>query len=111
MNGTQRERLIAAADQLDCLYEGSEHIPTDLFHDRDFRVGLVRPECTRVSDMADLHAVAHFFYGGAAEVFLTMGPAVLPLLSPLLRQVADSPTDGALTAALALADHILEQKE
>ena len=104
IHGSERERLIEAADHLDYLYEGSKHIPTDLFHSAINR-GWV------LDRAPDSRPVAQFLYGGAAEVFLTMGPAALPLLSPLLRQVADNPTDGTVTAALTLADHILKQKE
>jgi hypothetical protein len=99
-------RLIEAADYLDHLHAGSKHIPTDLIHDRDFRVGLV---CTQTQ--SPTQTVAQFFWGGAAEVFLALGPASLPLLSQLLRDECkwNRAFDGASSraAALALADHIL----
>jgi hypothetical protein len=99
-------RLNAAADHLDWLYEGAKHIPSDMIHDRDFRMGMVR---------ADQWKVAQFFYGGAAEVFLTLGPDVLPLLSKLLRTTAASHLCNLGTetadAVVALADHILKAKE
>lgn len=101
-----RAWLTSAADHLDYLYEGARHIPTDLVHDRDFRMGLVR---TREDDGHHTRDIALFFYGGAAEVFMTLGPAALPLLATLLRTEAGhaAPTDGAVQ----LADHILKIKE
>jgi hypothetical protein len=58
--------------------------------------------------------VALFFYGGAADVFLTLGPAVLPLLAMTLRKTAAEhsgvPSETVM-AALALTDHILKAKE
>ena len=118
---TPTERLTLAADRLDHLHEGAKHIPTDLIHDRDFRMGLVRTQQVEV---------AQFFYGGAAEVFLTLGPAVLPMLAKLLRAEvksvkASESIHGILTrpsgdqpqyldstvAALAFADHILKTEE
>lgn len=102
-------RILAAADHLDYLHEGSRHIPTDLIHDRDFRVGLV---CTRNQQVGQ--TVAQFFYGTAAEVFMTLGPACLPLAATLLRAVAagslDVPSDVTMSA-YRLADHILKIKE
>lgn len=95
-----KARLTEAAEHLDWLYEGAKHLPSDLVHDRDFRMGLVRSEN---------RSVAQFFYGGAAEVFMTLGPDVLPLLSTLLRSEAGriTPTYGSVQ----LADHIIATKE
>jgi hypothetical protein len=101
-------RLNEAADHLDWLYEGARHIPSDLIHDRGFRMGLV---CTRNQQPGQ--TVAQFFYGGAAEVFLTLGPEALPLLSKLLRTTAASyfvNLPETAKAVVALADHILKAK-
>lgn len=103
-------RLNEAADHLDWLYEGAKHIPSDLIHDRGFRMGLV---CTK--DQRPGQTVAQFFYGGAAEVFLTLRPEALPLLSKLLRITAASHLCNLGTetadAVIALAGHILKAKE
>jgi len=107
-----KARLTEAADYLDHLYGGSKHVPADLMHDRDFRRGLVRP--TASAEVTDVHPVAQFFWGGLPEVFLALGPAALPLLSKLLRTQAEErsgvPSQSDM-AAIALADHILAQKE
>lgn len=123
---TPTERLNRAAYRLDHLYEGAKHIPTDLFHDRDFRVGLVNSESHEPGP-----SIAQFYWGGAAEVFLALGPAVLPMLAKLLREEArnvamSESINGLLAqnrsdaqpsylasalAALAFADHILNTEE
>lgn len=100
-----KARLLEAADNLDHLHEGSKHIPTDLVHS-DATRGLVK--------CADrVQPVALFYFGGAAEVFLTLGPAVLPLLAQTLRKAAEDhfgvPSETVL-AACDLADHILKEK-
>lgn len=102
-------RLTEAADYLDYLYEGAKHIPTELFHDRDFRVGLIHTEQSGGMHHSE---VAQFFYGGAAEVFLTLGPAALPLLAQLLRSEAEGTSIGRPVNfnAKILADHILKAK-
>lgn len=97
-------RLNEAADYLDYLYEGAKHIPTDMFHDEE-RKGLVRTQ---------QREAAVFFYSGAAEVFLTLGPAALPVLAGWLRATARvySGVPGErIQAALAFADHVLKTKE
>ena len=112
-----KSRLEEAADYLDHLYEGSKHIPTDLFHPEDER-GIV------LSMSPSAHKpVAQFFWGGATEVFLALGPVALPLLSRLLRteaagsagdEIHDArcvPEECTGVAAVALADHILKAKE
>lgn len=125
-----KARLTEAADYLDYLYEGSKHIPAEAFHDKHRR-GVVR------AFQADPHSpepaalVAQFFYGGAADVFLALGPGALPLLSALLRHEAadvamcdainerDPDNDGktrvlyrdATSSAMALAAYILKAKD
>lgn len=103
-----KARLTEAADHLDWLYEGARHIPTDLIHDRDFRVGLVRS-----GDLDPDRPVAQFFWGGAAEVFLTLGPDALPILASMLRSEADAIDIGRSVNfnAKILADHVLNTKE
>ncbi len=96
-----KETLNAAADRLDRLHEGSEHIPDGIMHDREFRRGLVRTETERV---------AQFYYGGAAEVFIALGPESVPLLADLLRALARD--HGAmrpqlLGSSLVFAKHVL----
>ena len=96
-------RLREAADHLDHLYEGAKHIPTDMFEDEE-RNGYVRTSHWEV---------ALFRWGGAAEVFLALGPAALPLLAEWLRATArvysGVPGD-RIQAALAFAEHILKTK-
>lgn len=122
-----KARLLEAADHLDYLHEGSKHIPTDLVHSEERR-GLV------MSTETDAHRarqVGQFFWGGAAEVFITLGPAVLPLLANWLHSEADDvamidainsrdPDNPGKTRvlyrpqtsdALRLADHILKTRE
>lgn len=122
-----KARLLEAADYLDYLHEGSRHIPVSLAHSK-FSSGLVIK--AGGSDTNEWH-VAHFFWGGAAEVFIALGPAVLPLLAKWLRSEADDAamidaindkdTDNPgktrvlyrpqASDALALADHILKTRE
>ena len=80
--------LRQAADICESLHEGARHIPADLIHDRDFRMGLVVPEAPHADVQSNVNPVAQFFYGGAAEVFLTLGPAALPLLASIFRTMA-----------------------
>jgi hypothetical protein len=96
----ERQQLIKAAERLEYLYERSKHIPTDLIHDRGYRVGWVHEKS------ATGELVAQFHYGGAAEVFLTLGPAVLPILADVLRTEAGRAVPNG--DAVRLADHILK---
>lgn len=118
-----KARLNEAADYLEHLYEGSKHIPTDLIHDRGYRVGWVHEK----NEHGDL--VAQFHYGGAAEVFMALCPAILPDLARWLREEAahvhysnlsnetdqgDVPTENhwdTVRTSLRLADRILKAKE
>lgn len=107
-----KAQLIEAAVYLDYLFEGSRHVPMDLRHSKRIR--------GRVED-GDENTVALFFYGGVPEVFLALGPSVLPLLARWLRTEVtygegihdESCQAGWCQAmdALALADHILKSKE
>lgn len=108
-----KNRLTGAADHLDYLYEGAKHLPADLIHS-DERRGLVTTVVTE-------RPVAQFFWGGAAEVFLALGPAALPILARILREEArvtiseahgENCSDDCVTLDyLRLADHILITKE
>lgn len=120
-------RLTEAADYLDYLHEGAKHIPADLERNTDIKGLVAQPE----RPDGGVHRVAQFFYGGAAEVFLALGPAVLPLLAKLLREEArnvamSESINGLLAqiksdaqpmylesalAAVTVADHILKSKE
>jgi hypothetical protein len=104
-----KARLTEAADYLDNLYEGSRYIPGDLIHSEAQR-GLVKALPEDAPDATRAHPVAQFFYDGAAEVFLALGPAALPLLADVLRtEASEEWLPGA--AAVALANHILKEKE
>lgn len=103
------ERLIKAADRLDYLYEGSKHIPRDLAHSEVTRGLVVKDGRSATNE----RPVAQFFWGGAAEVFVTLGPAVLPLLATLLRKTAADRAgvpSATVLAALAFADHVLKEE-
>jgi hypothetical protein len=102
--------LRQAADICESLHEGSKHIPADLIHDRGYRVGWVH-EGSATGDL-----VAQFHYGGAAEVFLTLGPAFLPLLAATFRSVAKYGSNDSRVVyrvpgpeLLAMARHIIER--
>lgn len=117
-----KDRLTEAADYLDYLYEGSKHVPDDLFQPEGERSIVLSPSADR--------PVAQFFWGGVAEVFVALGPAVLPLLAQWLRDEAvdvemidrinavDPDNDGKTRVlhkpqtsdAFALADRILKGK-
>ena len=122
-----KHRLEEAADYLDHLYKGSKQSPTTLAHSEVTR-GLVVEDCGSATNE---QPVAHFFRDGLPEVFLTLGPASLPLLSRWLRrEVEDVVMCDAINAkdpdnpgktrvmyrpqasnAVAFADHILKVKE
>ncbi len=110
-----KARLTEAADYLEYLFEGSKHVPDGLFQTAAQR-GLVRGPADEV--------VAQFFYGGAADVFIALGPAALPLLARMFRaetycagddgdheKSGCTDTNCTALAALKLADYILKAKE
>ena len=106
--------LRQAADICESLHEGARHIPADLIHDREFRVGLVNSN--EGGEGFTPPSVAQFYYGGAAEVFLTLGPAVLPLLASIFRTMARYGSNDSRVIyrvpgpeILALARHIIER--
>lgn len=111
-----RPRLVEAADYLEQLHEAAAHIPEDqVQHEVK---GMVVTEHGAVREL-----VAQFFFGGAVEVWMTLGPAALPIVAGWLRTEAritasDEVHDGncrngtcTTVSALALADHILKVKE
>jgi len=109
-----KERLLAAADYCDWLYEGSKHVPTDLRHSERIR--------GRIED-GEENTAAIVFYGGLAEVYLSLGSGVLSVLARWLRTEAKTWAGDEIherncsavvctgCAAEELADRLLKAKE